>query len=165
MNASFEARLIPHVQPLSVTTNYAGPRFPTDSLDFTFSKWTEPTEPQLKALLAALAVFCNPRRLLRSNEIPMGVFFCLDGMSAGAIFLHVQGISVYVPERPADLSGIEHASMKIYRIFGSNMAQPQPGICGAAIVEDDSNEGGVAGFFSERNSNFALSPCLNRRTD
>ncbi len=339
VNATFEARIIPDVRPLSVTTNYAGPRFPTDPLDFTFSKWTEPTELQLKALLAALAVFCNPRRihilcphliielhveddrvykphslprriggfavfyhhskesvfgglsvqgrerlivpsesvqdttdyiqtsntlcpgvrvesaqatdvgpyaetaisttagvllrdthgheritvcnhsfvhssevfhpahsgtqigeiderwkaldialvklnpsisftnnmyfeanvprrLLRSNEIPMGTFFCVDGMSTGAVFLHVQGISVYVPKRPADLSGIEHSRMKIYRIFGSNMAQPQPGICGAAIVEDDSDEGGgVAGFFSEGNSDFALSPCLNELID
>lgn len=62
-NANFEARLIPDVRPLSVTTNYAGPRCPTDPLDFTFSKWTEPTEPQLKALFAALAFFCNPRRI------------------------------------------------------------------------------------------------------
>lgn len=338
INANFEARLIPDVRPLSVTTNYAGPRCPTDPLGFTFSKWTEPTEPQLKALLAALAVFCNPRRihilcphliielhvndervykpdslprkiggfaafyhhsqesvfgglsvqgrerlivpsesvqdttdyiqtfsalcpgirvesaqttdvgpyaevaisttagvllrdthgheritvcnhgfihsnevfhpsnsgtqigeiderwqaldialvklnplisftnqmyfeakvprrLLRSNEIPMGTFFCVDGMSTGAVFLHVQGISLYVPNRPADLSKIENSRMKIYRIFGSNMAQPQPGICGAAIVEDDSDEGGVAGFFSEGNSDFALTPCLNELID
>lgn len=58
INADFEARLIPDVRPLSVTTNYAG-----RPLGFTFSKWREPTEPQLKTLLAALAVFCNPRRI------------------------------------------------------------------------------------------------------
>ena len=335
---SLEARLIPDVRPLSVTTNYAGPRRPTDPLDFTFPKWTEPTEPQITALLAALVVFCNPRqihilcpyliielhvndervykpdslprriggfavyyhhsqesvfgglsvqgrerlivpsesvqdttdymqthnilcpgirvesaqatdvgpyaeiaisttagvllrdthgheritvcnhgfthssevfhpsnsgtqigeieerwealdvalvklnpsisftnqmyfeskvprRLLRSNEIPLGTFFCVDGMSTGAIFLQVQGISLYIPNRPADVSGIEHSSMKIYRIFGSNMALPQPGVCGAAIVEDDSDEGGVAGFFSEGNSDFALTPCLNELID
>ncbi len=63
INADFEARLIPDVRPLSVTTNYAGPRSPIVSLGFTFSKWREPTEPQLKALFAALAVFCNPRRI------------------------------------------------------------------------------------------------------
>lgn len=56
----------------------------------------------------------------------MGAFFCLDGMSTGATFLHVQGISVHVPERPADLSGREHSSMKIYRIFGSNMLSHSP---------------------------------------
>lgn len=55
--------------------------------------------------------------------------------------------------------------MKIYRIFGSNMAQPQPEICGAAIVEDDSDEGEVAGFFSEGNSDFALTPCFNELID
>lgn len=106
-----------------------------------------------------------PRRLLRSNEIPMGTFFCVDGMSTGAFFLHVQGISLYVLKRPANLSGIEHSRMKIYRILGSNMSHPQPGICGAAIVEDDSDEGGVARFFSEGNSDFALSPCLNELID
>lgn len=338
VNDNFEARLIPDARPLSVTTNYAGPRIPTDPLDFTFSKWTEPTEPQLKALLAALSIFCNPRRihilcphliielhvndervykpdslprriggfavfyqhrqvsvfgglsvqgkerlivpsgsvqdttdyiqtsnalcpgirvesaqttdvgpyaeiavsstagvllrdthgheritvsnhgfihsgevfhpsnsgtqigeiderwealdialvrlnpsisftnqmyfeakvprrLLRSNEIPMGTFFCVDGMSTGPVFLHVQGISLYVPKRPTNLSGIDFYKMKIYRTFGSNMAQPQSGICGAAIVEDDSDEGGVAGFFSEGNSDFALTPCLDELID
>lgn len=86
-------------------------------------------------------------------------------MSTGAVFLQVQGISLYVPNGPAGLSGIGHSRMKIYRIFGSNMAQPQPGICGAAIVEDDSDEGGIAGFFSEENSDFALTPCLNELID
>lgn len=322
INADFEARLIPDVRPLSVTTNYAGPRSPIVSLGFTFSKWREPTEPQLKALFAALAVFCNPRRihilcphliielhvndervykpdslprkiggfavfyqhskesilgglslqgrerlivpsesvqdtidyiqtsnalcpgicvesaqatdvgpyaevaisttagvllrdihgheritvcnhgfihssevfhpsnsgtqigeieerwealdialvklnpsipftnqmyfeakvprrLLRSNEIPQGAFFCVDGISTEVVFLHVQGISLYVPNTAADLSGIEHSRMTIYRIFGLNMAQPHPETCGAAIVKDDSDEGGVAGFFLE----------------
>lgn len=79
-----------------------------------------------------------PGRLLRSNEIPMGTLFCVDGISTGAVFLHVQGISVYVPKRPADLSRIELSRIKIYRIFGSNVAQPQPGIRGATTVEDDS---------------------------
>lgn len=51
--------------------------------------------------------------------------------------------------------------MKIYRSFGSNIAQSRSGICGAAIVEDDSDEGGVAGFSSEGNSDFPLTPCLN----
>lgn len=53
----FEARLKPDVRPLSVITNDAWPRCPTDIIGFIFSKWKEPAEPQLMALLAALAVF------------------------------------------------------------------------------------------------------------
>lgn len=30
--------------------------------------------------------------------------------------------------------------MKMYRIFGSNMAQPQPELCGSVIVENDSDK-------------------------
>lgn len=79
----------------------------------------------------------------------------------GLFSYHVQGISLYLPNRPADNFGIGHSRMKIYRIFGADMAHPQPGTYGAAIVEDDSDEGGVARVFSEGNPDFALTPCLN----
>lgn len=48
---------------LKVTKNYAGPQNPKEPLDFTFSRWTSPSEKQIKALIAALAVFCNPRQI------------------------------------------------------------------------------------------------------
>jgi len=44
-------------------------------------------------------------------------------------------------------------------------AVPRDGICGAALVEDDSEEGGVAGFFQNGNSYYALSPCLDEFID
>ena len=39
------------------------------------------------------------------------------------------------------------------------------GICGAAIVEDDTDDGGVAGFCWEASPNYAFSPCLNELID
>ena len=36
---------------------------------------------------------------------------------------------------------------------------------GAALVEDDEDGGGVAGFFQEANDDFALTPCLDEFID
>lgn len=103
--------------------------------------------------------------LLCSNEISMKTFFYVDRMLTELIFLHVQKISLYILKRPTNLSEIDFYKIKIYQIFGSNMAQPQSGICEAAIVEDDLDGKGVAGFVSERNLDFALTPCLDKLID
>jgi hypothetical protein len=107
----------------------------------------------------------RPRRLLRSQEIPDGVFFSVDGMSTGVMYMQAQGLALDIPPRPQPYTDITFAKMRIYRGFGVMTALPRDGICGAALVEDDSEEGGVAGFFQDGNSYYALSPCLDEFID
>jgi len=107
----------------------------------------------------------GPRRLLRSQEIPFGVFFCVDGMSTGAVFLQTQGISLDLPPRPLSMADITFSKWKVFRSFGALGSVPREGICGAPLVEDDSDQGGVAGFFVNGNSDFALTPCLDELID
>ena len=107
----------------------------------------------------------RPRRLLRSQEIPDGAFFSVDGMSTGIVYMQAQGLALDIPPRPQFCTDITFAKMRIYRGFGAMAAVPRDGICGAALVEDDSEEGGVAGFFQNGNSYYALSPCLDELID
>ena len=106
-----------------------------------------------------------PRRLLRAHEIPNGAFFSVDGMSTGVVFMQAQGLTLDIPPRPRDMNEIDFFKMRIYRGFGALGTVPREGICGAAFVEDDSEEGGVAGFFQNGNADYALSPCLDELID
>lgn len=107
----------------------------------------------------------RPRRLLRPQEIPDGAFFCIDGMSTGAVFMQVHGITLDIPPRPSSMTAIQFSKWKIFRGFGAFDSVPRQGICGAALVEDDSDEGGVAGFFVNGNAYYGLTPCLDEFID
>jgi hypothetical protein len=123
--------------------------------------------------LDSLAKFTNntyfeskrPRRFLRSQEIPDGAFFSVDGMSTGVVYMQAQGLTLDISPRPQGCTGISFAKLRIYRGFGAMSAVPRDGICGAALVEDGSEEGGVAGFFQNGNPHYALSPCLDEFID
>jgi hypothetical protein len=107
----------------------------------------------------------GPHRLLRSQEIPLGAFFCVDGMSTGAVFMQAQGISLDIPSRPPFMTAIPFPKWEIFRGFGALGSVPRQGICGVALVEDDSDQGGVAGFIEYGNEYFALTPSLDEFID
>ena len=106
-----------------------------------------------------------PKRLLRSHEIRNGVFFSMDGMSTGIVFLMAEGIALDTPNRPAGMTEIRFSKWTVYRNFGAVQDVPREGVCGAAIVEDDTDEGGVAGFFQMGNANFGFAPVLDEFID
>lgn len=66
---------------------------------------------------------------------------------------------------PKSCTDIAFARMRTYRGFEAMAAVPRDGICGAALVEYDSEEGGVAGFFQNGNDYYAWSPCLDQFID
>ena len=106
-----------------------------------------------------------PRRLLRGVDIPQGAFFAVDGMSTGLVFMQAHGLSMEIPPRPPNVEEIKFFKMTLCRGFGALGAVAREGICGAAFVEDDSEEGGVAGFFQNGNGDYAMSPCLDELID
>ncbi|MCJ1240729.1 hypothetical protein MMC14_008733 [Varicellaria rhodocarpa] len=106
-----------------------------------------------------------PRHLLRSCEIHDGKHFAVDGISAGFVFLQVQGLSMYFPERPRSATEIDFTKFTIFRRLGTSDDVPWEGMCGAAIVEDDAYHGVVAGFFHMGNADYAMAPCLDEIID
>jgi hypothetical protein len=121
--------------------------------------------PAIKFTNATYFEAKRPRRLLRSQEIPDGVFFCVDGMSTGAVFMQAQGITLDIPPRPSSMTAIRFLKLRTFRGFGALGSVPREGICGAPFIEDDSDEGGVAGFFVNGNAHFALTSCLDEFID
>ncbi|EFR03719.1 hypothetical protein MGYG_06716 [Nannizzia gypsea CBS 118893] len=110
-----------------------------------------------------------PKRLVRSNEVPLNTWCTLDGMASGLIFLRVAGIQV-VP--PPQVPGIQvdftrFQTENIYRYIGPAGAEVCAGVCGAPIVIDEDERGGVVGFFQlgERGADWALAPCLDELID
>ncbi|KAL8918001.1 MAG: hypothetical protein Q9172_005592 [Xanthocarpia lactea] len=108
-----------------------------------------------------------PRRLLYRSQIPCGQFFTLDGMSSGMLWLQSQGVTLMFPPRPPNTTEIPFHKMMLYQQFGNTGGgtMMREGIRGAAIVEDDTDDGGVAGFFSEASPNYAFSSCLDELID
>ena len=86
-------------------------------------------------------------------------------MSTGPVFMQAQGITLDIPPRPSSMTAIQFFKSKIFRGFGALGSVPRQDICGAPFVEDDSDEGGVAGFFVNGNADFALTPCLDEFID
>lgn len=107
----------------------------------------------------------TPRRLLHRREIPDGAFFSVDGMSTGCVFMQFQGTTLAIPRRPPNLTAIHFSTLRIFRGFGALESSPREGSCGSPIVEENSEDGGVAGFFQEGNDEFAFSPCLDELID
>lgn len=106
-----------------------------------------------------------PRRLLYRSQVPLGVFFALDGMSSGMLWFQSQGVTMMFPPRPPNITEISFHKMMLYQQFGNGGVTMREGMCGAAIVEDDTDDGGVAGFFWEASANYAFSPCLDELID
>ena len=106
-----------------------------------------------------------PRRLLRGAEIELGAWFSVDGMSTGMVSLRAVGITMQVPPRPARTTEIQWTDWNLFDGFGQINTILRGGIYGAAIVEDDVDDGGVAGFFHQGNGEWASSPCLDELID
>lgn len=110
-----------------------------------------------------------PKRLLRSNEVPTNVWCTLDGMASGLVFLRVAGVRLVPPSRPPGIriDFTEFQTENIYRYIGPAGAEVCDGICGAPIVIDEDESGGVVGFFQlgERGADWALAPCLDDMID
>ena len=118
----------------------------------------------------------TPKRLLRSQELEnscYGSWFCADGMSTGLVFLFLQGVSCYegARRRPTnkpieELEAAEWRTENIYHMIGPTGGITKDGLCGAPIVKDDSEDGGLAGFFQLPNTNeICLSPVLDEIID
>ncbi|KAL8941733.1 MAG: hypothetical protein Q9216_002061 [Gyalolechia sp. 2 TL-2023] len=107
----------------------------------------------------------RPRRLLRGAEIELGAWFSVDGISTGMVFLRAAGITMELPPRPARTTEIEWTGWNLFDGFGQINTELRGGICGAAIVEEDVDDGGVAGFFCHGHGQWALSPCLDELID
>ncbi|KAL8871705.1 MAG: hypothetical protein Q9174_002524 [Haloplaca sp. 1 TL-2023] len=107
----------------------------------------------------------RPRRLLRGNEITLGSWFTLDGISTGLVSLMARGTSMEIPPPPPGATEIRHMDYTLFDAFGQMGTASEEGVCGAAIVECNVPDGGVAGFFSHGNGDFALAPCLDELVD
>lgn len=108
----------------------------------------------------------QPRRLLRSTAIADGQWYATDGMSTGVVFLQAQGLTlVMVPPRPENSPDTQFYMMRMYQGFGATGALPRDGVCGAAIVEDETDDGGVAGFVQYGYGDWIFSPCLDEIID
>lgn len=114
----------------------------------------------------------TPLRLLRSEELERsktGKWFSVDGMSTGLLFLFLRGISLYQAPRPSpnpnQIDFSKWTTEHVFRLIGPAGGSAKDGICGAAIVEDDPEMGGVAGFFQLANDEICLSPVLDELMD
>lgn len=110
-----------------------------------------------------------PNRLLRSTEIQNHTWCCADGMASGAVFLRVAGVKDRRPPRPPGIAVpfTEFITENIYRLYGPTAGSIRRGVCGAPIVMDDNEDGGIVGFFQlgAEGSAWALSPCLDDLID
>lgn len=114
----------------------------------------------------------TPLRLLRSEELERsktGKWFSVDGMSTGLLFLFLRGVSLYQARRPSpnpiQIDFCEWTTEHVFRLIGPAGGSAKDGICGAAIVADYPEMGGVAGFFQSANDEICLSPALNELID
>ncbi len=114
----------------------------------------------------------TPLRLLRSEELQRsktGKWFSVDGMSTGLLFLFLRGVSLCQARRPSSnpihIDFSNWSTEHVFRLIGPAGGSAKDGIFGAAIVEDDPEMGGVAGFFQFTNDEICLSPVLNELID
>ena len=107
----------------------------------------------------------KPRRLLRSHEISNGAWFAVDGISTGVVFLQAQGLTLACQRRSPGVTAIAFSEWIVYRGFGALGVVPLEGIRGAAIVEENTEDCGVAGFVQHGNADWVLAPCLGELID
>jgi len=121
--------------------------------------------------------FCNtdyfqaksPKRLLRSSEIRYNTWCSLDSMATGLVFLRDTGVVDESPPRPGGIiiPFAQFQTSNIYKCIGPIGGVVRDGVCGAPIVVDDADDGGIVGFFQlgEENCEWAMSPCLDDLID
>ena len=111
----------------------------------------------------------TPTRLLRSNQVSENVWCSLDGMATGLVFLRLVGVRMRRAQRPPGvvISFAEFLVENIMEFIGPAGGRVRDGVCGAPIVVDDGQDGGVVGFFQlgAQDSDWALSPCLDDLLD
>ena len=111
-----------------------------------------------------------PKKLLRSSQTVDGSWCCVDGMSTGAVYLQTRGLALHIPPRPAVTPGqnqfqipfSRHAMCRGYGAFGGTVKN---GMCGAPIVDDEDDSGGVIGFFQLATADWAFTPVLDELID
>ncbi|PLN85034.1 hypothetical protein BDW42DRAFT_18441 [Aspergillus taichungensis] len=111
----------------------------------------------------------TPTRLLRSNQVSENVWCSLDGMTTGLAFMRVVGVRMRDAQR---LPGVaipctDFMVENILEFIAPAGGRIRDGVCGAPIVVDDGQDGGVVGFFQleAQDSDWALSPCLDDLLD
>jgi hypothetical protein len=103
-----------------------------------------------------------PRRLVEADDINVGAFFEVEGMSTGMITLWFRGRSVERPMCPAGHQKVPMTEWRHYnvnQIFGAANSELLDRLCGAPIVGVDS--GDVAGFFHLAAVKFAFSAAMD----
>ena len=83
-------------------------------------------------------------------------------MSSGVLWFQSQGVTMKFPPRPPNKTETSFHKMVLYQQFGNAGTTTREG---AAIMEDDTDDGGVAGFLGEASPNYAFSPCLDELID
>ena len=86
-------------------------------------------------------------------------------MSTGVVFLQAQGLTLMIPPRPENSTDIQYHKMRTYQGFGAIGTLPRDGLSGAAIVEDETDNGGVAGFVQYGYIDCIFSRCLDELID
>ncbi len=107
----------------------------------------------------------EPRRLLGGDQVIFQEWYVADGMSTGAVAMFARGIKAdfqvpRTPNLPWDYTVFDNIKT-IFRTIGATGGSTKDGLCGAPIVQDDSDAGGVAGFFQLASTDYALSPHLD----
>ena len=103
-----------------------------------------------------------PRRLVATEDLVLGTWFEVDGMSTGMLSLQYLGNSFQMPVRPPGHPEIPVLKWKhdtLFRIFGASSPELMDGLCGAPFVEVDT--GNVAGFFHSANGDWAECAALD----
>jgi hypothetical protein len=90
-------------------------------------------------------------------------------MASGAIFLRVAGVKDRSPPRPPGITVpfTKYITENIYRLYRPTASSIREEVCGAPIMVDETENGGIVGFFQlgAEGSAWALSPCLDDLID
>lgn len=91
-------------------------------------------------------------------------------MSTGLVYLFLQGVSSYearrpTKPRPVQIDFAEWKTENMYHMIGPTGGTTKDGLCGAPILDDDTGDGAVAGFFQLADNEICLSPVLDEIID
>jgi hypothetical protein len=103
-----------------------------------------------------------PKRLVASDEIGVGAFYEVEGMSTGLMTLMHRGRGMKRPIRPIGHPKVPVTEWNVYnvnQVFGASSPELIDGLCGAPMVGVDT--GNVAGFFHMAAGDFAISAALD----
>ena len=103
-----------------------------------------------------------PKRLVDTDQMSLGSWHEIDGMSTGLLsFLYI-GTEAKAPLRPPGHPEIPHHNWQldpVYQIFGASNAKLLDGICGAPLVEVET--GNISGLFRRGNGDYAVCAALD----